>query len=73
MQRKWRTILIATGAALLGASVLTVAADGVFEATQDAVNRNVRAADSEPCPPDACSIVFKAESDGAPSRILPPG
>lgn len=73
MKPKWNKILAATGAALLGASALAVASDSGFTPEQVTVaSRNIRPADAEPCPPDACTIVFKTENGGPPSRVLDP-
>jgi hypothetical protein len=73
MQRKWRRILAPAGAALLGASALAVASDGdlpLFRDQEAAAVRDIRAADAEPCPPGACTIVFKTAAGGPPSLML---
>lgn len=73
MQRKWRRILAPAGAALLGASALAVASDGdlpLFRDQEAAAVRDIRAADAEPCPPGACTIVFKTAPGGPPSLML---
>lgn len=70
MQPKWKRILASAGAALLGASVLAVAADELGFRDEAVVLRNAGPADAEPCPPDACTIVLKTEAGGPPSRLL---
>lgn len=71
MQPKWKMIVACTGAALLGASALAVAADGNLDPFETgAAHRDVRSADAEPCPPEACSIVFKTAPGGPPSPVV---
>lgn len=71
MQPKWKMIAACTGAALLGASALAVAADGGRGPSEtEAAYRNTASADAEPCPPDACSIVFKTATGGPPSPVI---
>lgn len=71
MQPKWKMIVACTGAAFLGASALAVAADGGLDPfTAPAARSDVRPADTEPCPPEACSIVFKTAPGGPPSAIV---
>ena len=67
MKRLSRSIALLSALAVVGVSALAVARD---EAQMPGDRNLPFLSTPDSCPPSACTVVFKTEKDGPPSRLL---
>lgn len=72
MTRNWKLFAVTSIAAILGATAIAFASDILSTHITPVVNTGVMslARATDDCPPNACSIVFKADSSNDTSTII---
>jgi len=73
MTKNWKLLFILAGSAVVGATAIAFASDLIAPNVSSIATLGIMsvASNDEPCPPDACSIVLKADGAGDASRVIP--